>query len=135
MEAMASGVPVVASRVGGTPDMITDGVDGVLVDQADVPALASSLGRLWRDVGLRRALGEAARGRAVAQFDSRARAQCLLDGNRPMRSLDATGPRPAGQVHGDLRVRTRRSQESRSELVPVRPRSRSRSVTMGKPPR
>ncbi len=79
MEAMASGVPVVASRVGGTPDMITDGVDGVLVDQADVPALASSLGRLWRDVGLRRALGEAARGRAVAQFDSRARAQCLLD--------------------------------------------------------
>lgn len=79
MEAMASGLPVVASVIGGVPDMITDGEDGLLTPQADVPALTAAITRLARDVELRDRLGRAARARAARQFDSRVIAGRLLD--------------------------------------------------------
>lgn len=78
MEAMAASVPVISSIIGGTPDMITDGIDGLLVGQEDVDALAKAIQRLHDDEAFRRRLGDAARGRALAQFDSRATAQKLL---------------------------------------------------------
>jgi glycosyltransferase involved in cell wall biosynthesis len=59
LEAMARRVPVVASAVGGIPEVVTDGVDGLLVPPADRAALASALTRLLTDDGLRRRLGEA----------------------------------------------------------------------------
>ncbi len=79
MEAMASGVPVIASRVGGTPDMIADGVEGFLVPPMDADAIAAAVVRLWREPEVRRAMGLASRRRAVEQFDSRARARRLLE--------------------------------------------------------
>jgi colanic acid/amylovoran biosynthesis glycosyltransferase len=82
MEAMACGLAVIASRIGGTPDMISDGVDGFLVDQADVGGLSSAMERLWRDADLRRRVGEAARRRAETSFDCRARAKELLEAIR-----------------------------------------------------
>ena len=61
LEAMAAGRAVIASRVAGIPDVVTDGVDGVLVAPGDVAALAEALARLAGDPALRARLGAAAR--------------------------------------------------------------------------
>jgi glycosyltransferase involved in cell wall biosynthesis len=61
LEAMAAGRAVVASRVAGIPDVVTDGVDGLLVEPKDVDGLASALRRLAGDPALRQRLGAAAR--------------------------------------------------------------------------
>src|SRR5205807_1839053 len=71
MEAMACGLPVVCTIIGGTPNMITHGVDGLLVPQADEQALADSIMLLARDPDARRRLGQAARQRAVDCLVSR----------------------------------------------------------------
>ncbi len=65
LEAMATGRPIVASRVAGIPDVVTDGVEGVLVPQNDAPALRDAMLRLADDLPGRRALGENARRRVV----------------------------------------------------------------------
>jgi glycosyltransferase involved in cell wall biosynthesis/GT2 family glycosyltransferase len=78
MEAMACGLPVVASIIGGTPDMITHGVDGLLIPQADEQALTDALVLLANHPEERRRLGQAARSRAVSCFDSRQTSQRLL---------------------------------------------------------
>jgi len=59
LEAMARRKPVVASAVGGVPEVLTDGVDGLLVPPRDVPALADALLRLARSPSLRERMGEA----------------------------------------------------------------------------
>lgn len=59
LEAMARRRPVVASAVGGIPEVITDGVDGLLVRPADHPALAAAIGSLLIDAALRERIGEA----------------------------------------------------------------------------
>ena len=63
-EYMASGVPVVATRVGGIPEIISDGETGLLVDPGDVGQLADALARLLRESGLARNMREAALERA-----------------------------------------------------------------------
>jgi glycosyltransferase involved in cell wall biosynthesis len=65
VEAMAAGLPCVATRTGGLAEIVEDGASGFLVAPRDVAALAETLGRLLGDVGLRARLGE--RGRAVAE--------------------------------------------------------------------
>ncbi len=79
MEAMSSGLPVISSIIGGTPDMITNGVDGILVPQKDDSALAQAIRRLDENEELRTRLGSAARRRAVEMFDYRSRAQQFLE--------------------------------------------------------
>jgi glycosyltransferase involved in cell wall biosynthesis len=61
LEAMAAGMPVVSTTVGGIPDAIENGTDGFLVAPGDVTALAGTLGQLLGDAELRRRIGEAAR--------------------------------------------------------------------------
>ncbi len=61
LEAMACGVPVVATRFGGPAEVIEDGADGLLVDPTDIPALAGALHALLRDPDRRAAMGERAR--------------------------------------------------------------------------
>ncbi|HYY10997.1 MAG TPA: glycosyltransferase family 4 protein [Kineosporiaceae bacterium] len=61
VEAMACGVPVVASRTGGIPDVVRDGVNGLLAEPGDVPATAAALRRVLADPHLRRRLGECGR--------------------------------------------------------------------------
>ncbi len=68
LEAMARCRPVVASRVGGIPEVITDDFDGLLVPPASPPALAAALVRLARSPELRLRLGEAGRNTVVARF-------------------------------------------------------------------
>ena len=69
LEAMAAGLPVVATRVGGIPELVDDGRTGLLVGAGDVDALAEALQRLVDDPELRRTLGAAGRERAEAAFD------------------------------------------------------------------
>ncbi len=70
LEAMALSRPVVATRVGGTPEVIEDGLNGLLVPPRDPEALAAAILRLLRDDILRARLGEAAKVRA-RDFDIR----------------------------------------------------------------
>ncbi len=69
MELMAAGKPVVATAVGGVPDLVGDGVHGLLVPPGDPDALAGALGALLRDPPRRTALGEAGRERQRREFD------------------------------------------------------------------
>jgi glycosyltransferase involved in cell wall biosynthesis len=69
LEAMAAGLPVVASRVGGVPELVVDGETGLLVPAGDPELLAAAVGRLLDDATLRRRLGEAGRARVRERFD------------------------------------------------------------------
>jgi glycosyltransferase involved in cell wall biosynthesis len=63
MEYMAAGKPVVSTRVGGVPELVEDGVHGLLVEPRDPGALAAAIGRLLHDPGEARRLGEQGRER------------------------------------------------------------------------
>ena len=68
IEALAAGRPVVATRVGGVPDVVREGEDGYLVEAGDVDALADRLARLAADPELRERLGAAGRARVVPRY-------------------------------------------------------------------
>jgi glycosyltransferase involved in cell wall biosynthesis len=68
MEAMAAGLPVVASRVGGLPDMVQDGVEGVLVSTDNEVELVSAICSILGDDGLHQDMAAAARRRAESEF-------------------------------------------------------------------
>jgi colanic acid/amylovoran biosynthesis glycosyltransferase len=74
-EAMACAVPVVSSRISGIPELVDDGVTGILVPPAQPQALAGALIRLANDPGLREKMGRAGRTRIEADFDLRASAR------------------------------------------------------------
>jgi glycosyltransferase involved in cell wall biosynthesis len=75
LEAMAAGLPVVASRVGGVPELVEPGVTGWLVPPGDAPALAAALGQALADPEARQAMGRTARQRAVGDFSLETMAQ------------------------------------------------------------
>ncbi len=69
LEAMACGTAVVASRVGGIPEVVADGETGLLIPPGDPSALADAVNALVRDKTLAAAMGQRGRQRAVAEFD------------------------------------------------------------------
>jgi glycosyltransferase involved in cell wall biosynthesis len=69
LEALACEMPVVASNVGGVPEVVTDGETGLLVPPGDVPALEAALRRLHADRALGRALAAAGRRRIIERFE------------------------------------------------------------------
>jgi colanic acid/amylovoran biosynthesis glycosyltransferase len=69
MEAMCSGVAVVASRLSGIPELVEDEQCGLLCPPGDVEALAAALQRLYHDGALRQRLGQAGRKKVLAEFD------------------------------------------------------------------
>jgi glycosyltransferase involved in cell wall biosynthesis len=72
LEAMAHAMPVVVSRIGGVPDALADGVEGLIVPVSDAAALADALCELLADPQRQRRMGAAGRARAVAEFDQAA---------------------------------------------------------------
>jgi len=91
MEAMASGLPVVATAISGIPELVQSGLTGFLVPPRDPDALADALQRLAADPDLRQQMGTAGRARVMRDFDLRANAATLARMFTPAR--------------GDLRVR------------------------------
>jgi glycosyltransferase involved in cell wall biosynthesis len=71
LEAMAMELPVVATAVGGTPEVIADGRTGLLVPSDDAPAMAGAIARLLEDAALATRLGGAARQTVEERYDAR----------------------------------------------------------------
>jgi glycosyltransferase involved in cell wall biosynthesis len=71
LEAMARGLPVVATRVGGNPEVVADGETGLLVPSRNPPELARALLAVYRDAEAGRRLGRAGRDRVEQHFDVR----------------------------------------------------------------
>ncbi len=89
MEAMSAGLPVVATIVGGVPDIVTDGVEGLLVPPGRADLLAQAVTRVAQDAALRSRLAQSSLARSTV-FDVRGAAAAieavyteLLDGPRP----------------------------------------------------
>jgi len=77
MEAMSSGLPVIASDISGIPELVTAERSGLLVPPRDAAALADALRRIHDDPELRRCLAEAGRDAVAAEFDARTNAARL----------------------------------------------------------
>jgi glycosyltransferase involved in cell wall biosynthesis len=75
MEAMALSLPVVVTRVGGVPELVRDGVDGLLVPAQDPEAMAAALQRLYEQPELAARLAASAAARIRASFSSRVSAE------------------------------------------------------------
>ena len=71
LEASARGLPIVATAVGGNPEVVSDGVTGLLVSSSDPDALAHGVVRLWAEDELRTRMGNAGRLRVEERFDIR----------------------------------------------------------------
>jgi len=71
LEAMACGTPIVATKVGGLPELILDGETGMLVPPEDERAMADALLKILRDRDLAARLGGAGRSRAIADFSEK----------------------------------------------------------------
>ena len=79
MEALAMEIPVVASRIMGVPELVEDGISGLLVPPGEPRALADALRELLGDPERRAAMGRAGRARIVTDFDARGSARQLED--------------------------------------------------------
>lgn len=71
LEAMAAGTAVVATNVGGIPEAVTDGVEGLLVEHSNPQQLAGKILRVLHDPDLRERLSSSARQRVLSQFNTR----------------------------------------------------------------
>jgi len=95
IEALAAERPAVATRVGGVPDVIRDGVDGYLVDPGDIDELAERLARLARNPLERAKMGAAGRARVLERYTV---ARLVEDTDELYRSLLAGSPNPAAAI-------------------------------------
>ena len=74
LESMANGLPVVATSVGGNPEVVTDGKNGILVPAADAAALSRAMAQLLESADLAHRLGQAARDKVAREYSL----ECLL---------------------------------------------------------
>jgi glycosyltransferase involved in cell wall biosynthesis len=77
MEAMGSGVAVIASRLSGIPELVLEGTCGLLIEPRDVNGLAAGLEQLYRDPELRRRFGQEGRKQVLENFDLMRNAEVL----------------------------------------------------------
>jgi glycosyltransferase involved in cell wall biosynthesis len=79
LEAMAHGLPIVATRVGGIPDTIVDGVEGILVESKNAQELAAAIQQLLDDPDRGRMLGNNARKRVIQEYSIQAVCQRYIE--------------------------------------------------------
>jgi glycosyltransferase involved in cell wall biosynthesis len=79
MEAMATGVPCVAPRINGIPELIRDGMDGLLFTASDVAELVEAIGRLIDNPEMRRSMAESSRARVADKYDLRKNVERLAE--------------------------------------------------------
>jgi colanic acid/amylovoran biosynthesis glycosyltransferase len=79
MEAMAMEIPCVSTWIAGIPELIRNGIDGLLVAPSDVGAFADAIRQLIGDRELRRQMGQAGRARVLDKFDLRSNSAALAD--------------------------------------------------------
>jgi glycosyltransferase involved in cell wall biosynthesis len=102
IEALAAERPAVATRVGGTPDVVRDGIDGFLVDSADEGELADRLAELARDPVRRAEMGASGRARVIERYavnrlvDDIDRLYRELLSERGLQQPPSTSPRASG---------------------------------------
>ena len=72
LSAMASGLAVITTDVGGIKDVIIDGVNGLIIPQSDPQAIADAVGRIYRDRGLAAKMSERSRQEAIVNYSARA---------------------------------------------------------------
>lgn len=77
LQASAAAIPIIASRAGGLPEAVVDGVNGLLIPRGDIAALGSALRRLLDDVELRKRMGNAGRARILSEFS----VDAMVNGN------------------------------------------------------
>lgn len=98
MEGMAAGLPVVASRLSGIPELVVDDVTGILTPPGDTEALAGALERLHREPATRTSFGERGRERVLEHFNLERNAARLLrmfeEGTCRMSGEEVQPPRP-----------------------------------------
>ena len=117
VEAMASGIPVIASRIGGLPYTVTDGVTGLLFEPGDPADLARKIGQLLDDPELRRRMGLAGRKRFEEDFVW----EDVIDRYfRPLFAKRRVGSRRVGGRQSGLTSRLRRG----TDLSPSDPTGR-----------
>ncbi len=78
LEAMAVGLPVIASKVGGIPDLISEGCTGMMFDPTDRESMRSVTGTMISDSGLRTRIGQAAKQEAINRFHPKVVAEAHL---------------------------------------------------------
>ena len=79
IEAMAAGIPIVATAVGGVPETVTDGIEALLVPAANPAALAAAISKVIGDPDLAGRLAEAAQARVQREFLPEARARRIIE--------------------------------------------------------
>jgi glycosyltransferase involved in cell wall biosynthesis len=79
VEAMAAGVPVVSTRMSGIPELIENGIEGILVEPDDIEALAAAISRLLDDTALADRLAAAGRRKVERSFDLIVNSKLVFD--------------------------------------------------------
>ena len=77
LQASAARVPIIASRAGGMPEAVRDGINGLLIAPGDIAALAAAMNRLLDDAALRTRMGEAGRALVLDEFS----VEAMCEGN------------------------------------------------------
>ena len=101
LEAMAAGLPVVATRVGGVPELVDPGRTGWLVEPEDAPGLAAALNQALADPEAAQTLGRAGRARALQDFSLETMAQryeAVLDRLLPSTKIRRAGKQSASRL-------------------------------------